>query len=399
MPIRYTAKLIPSCKGRLGIFELNNPKPLHALSLDMIQSMLYFWKEWRLIADLNTILIKSSPNTKVPAFCAGGDVKAIYLDGMNNTLVDHGLGEPGTLTADFFRDEYTLNYTLATSNYPIISFWNGIVMGGGAGISVHGDFRIATEHTLFAMPETAIGFFCDVGSTWWMPRILDGGLANYVALTGARLKPNDLLYSGIATHYVPSSHLANLETAIVEVTQTTKLSSSSISSEAKQQQKQLMQDVLASLFLRYHQDIPTNECFLAKHRSMIDDSFQESTVEAIVNNLERMNNDFASATLDTLAKMSPISLKVTLEGLRRGADCSDISQALAMEFRMSQAFMRQNSDFYSGIRAVLVDKDHNPSWLSLPFPQRLEDVDDDMVQSYFAPLQGIDDDLEWQAPT
>ena len=205
MTIRFTPKLLPSRRGNMGIFELNNPKPLHALSLDMINCMTDVWNEW---TDIRAVLVKSSPDTKVPAFCAGGDVKAAYQAGIVGQ--GHGYGTPGLATADFFRSEYILNYQMATSEIPQVSFWNGIVMGGGAGISMHGKYRIATEQTTFAMPETAIGLFCDVGSMWWMPRKLHGGLANYVALTGARLRPDDLLYTGLATHYVPSEQLADL---------------------------------------------------------------------------------------------------------------------------------------------------------------------------------------------
>lgn len=377
MTIRFTPKLLPSRKGNLGIFELNNPKPLHALSLDMINCMTDVWKEW-MMADVTAVLVKSSPETKVPAFCAGGDVKAVYQAGIDGQ--GHGNGSPGIVTAEFFRNEYTLNYLLAKSQIPQISFWNGLVMGGGAGISVHGKYRISTEHTVFSMPETTIGLFCDVGSTWWMPRKLKGGLANYVALTGARLQPNDLLYTGIATHYVPSEQLPKLETALVEASENLQTSTSGPENDA-----------LAPLLMSYHQILPVEESFLARHRSWIDASFQETSIEAIVSNLERMDNDFSQKTLQTISKLSPTSLKVILESLRRGAACTDISQALSMEFRMSQAFMRPGSDFYEGVRAVLVDKDQNPQWA----PAHWQDVTIDMVESHFAPLV---DENEWRAP-
>jgi enoyl-CoA hydratase/carnithine racemase len=377
MAIRFTPKLLPSRKGNLGIFELNNPKPLHALSLDMINCMTDVWKEW-MTTDVSAFLVKSSPDSKVPAFCAGGDVKAVYQAGINGQ--GHGNGSPGMLTADFFRNEYTLNYLLAKSEIPQISFWNGLVMGGGAGISVHGKYRISTEHTVFAMPETTIGLFCDVGSTWWMPRKLNGGLAKYLALTGARLHPNDLLYTGIATHYVPSEQLPKLEAAIVEATESIQASAAGP-----------IHDVIAPLLMSYHQILPVEESFLARNRSWIDASFQETSIEAIVSNLERMDNEFSQKTLQTISKLSPKSLKITLEGLLRGAACTDISQALTMEFRMSQACMKPGSDFYEGIRAVLVDKDQNPQWS----PALCQNVTEDMVESHFAPLV---DDNEWHAP-
>ena len=253
-------------------------------------------------------------------------------------------------------------------------------MGGGAGISVHGKYRISTENTVFSMPETSIGLFCDVGSTWWMPRKLNGGLAKYLALTGARLQPDDLLYTGIATHYVPSEHLPELETALVEATESLQVSADGS-----------VNDALAPLLMSYHQILPVEGSFLARNRSWIDASFQETSVEAIISNLERMDNDFSQKALQTISKLSPTSLKITLEGLLRGAACTDVSQALAMEFRMSQACMKPRSDFYEGVRAVLVDKDQNPQWS----PALWQDVTVDMVQSYFASLV---DDHEWHAP-
>ena len=378
--VRFTPLLLPSRKGNLGIFELNNPRPLHALSLDMIHCMNDVWKEW---GDMKAIIVKSSPNTKIPVFCAGGDVKAAWKAGMVGD--GHGFGTPGLETADFFRHEYNLNYQMATSKIPQVSLWNGIVMGGGAGISVHGKYRVSTEHTTFAMPETAIGLFCDVGSMWWMPRLLTGGMANYVALTGARLQPQDLLYTGLATHYVNSERLDDLEIALVQASDVLNETATTA-------------DALAPVLTSFHQTPPVDpqDSFLAKHRSLIDESFQEKSVEAIVTNLKTMNNEFSQNTLQTLSKLSPTSLKITLEGLQRGADCADIGQVLQMEYRMSQACMRPGSDFYEGIRAVLVDKDHNPKWS----PAILEEVTEEMVESYFAPLGGGGGgEHEWEVPS
>jgi enoyl-CoA hydratase/carnithine racemase len=379
--IRFTRKLIPSCRGNLGILELNNPRPLHALTLDMIHCMSDVWTEW---SDIRAILIKSSStDLKVPAFCAGGDVKSVCQSGLSEPG-NHGYGIPGLETADFFRDEYRLNYrmAMATSSssslqVPQISLWNGLVMGGGVGISIHGKYRVATENSILAMPETAIGFFCDVGSTWWMPRKLSIPLANYLALTGSRLFPSDLLYTGLATHYTPSNQLNELETALVHAT------------EQPQDDDSTKRDIIAPILMKFHHPISLDDSFLAQNRSFIEETFQETSVEAIVNNLEAMKNTFSQQTLKTLARMSPTSLKVTLEALRRGSsECKTIGDALAMEFRMSQVFMRPKSDFYEGIRAMLIDKDQSPKWN----PRTLQDVTPDIVESYFAPLT---DEYEW----
>mmetsp|Transcript_3901 Transcript_3901/g.5098 ORF Transcript_3901/g.5098 Transcript_3901/m.5098 type:complete len:255 (+) Transcript_3901:131-895(+) len=247
-------------------------------------------------------------------------------------------------------------------------------MLGGVGISVHGKYRIATENTMFAMPETNIGFFPDVGGTYFLPR-LRGGLGPFIALTGSRLKPDDLLYAGIATHYIRSESIDAMVAQIVQ---------KSIS------EHDIPSDCAASVLMSFHEDPGQNDSFLARNRNVIDESFQnKSCVEDIVIALESLGPEskFGQKTLDVLKKMSPTSLKVTLEGLRRGLEMHTIADCLKMEYRMSQGFMRDGSDFYEGIRAALVDKDYKPSWE----PSMLEDVTDDHVQSYFASLG--DDEL------
>jgi enoyl-CoA hydratase/carnithine racemase len=379
--MRFTPQLLPSRKGALGIIELNNPRPLHALTQEMIHAMTDIWNEWSGVD--KAILVKSSTDTKIPAFCAGGDVKACWEAGHNGSANEHGLGKRGVPTADFFRDEYTLNYKIATNtDVPQVSLWNGIVMGGGAGISVHGKYRVATEATTFSMPETAIGLFCDVGSTWWMPRKFPNlAMANYVALTGARLKPEDLMYTGLATHYVRSERMEELETALVLATEALEGTES-------------LQDCVAPVLMSFHEPPPIDprDSFLAQNKLLIDCSFAEESVEAIVDNLNSMDNAFSQTTLVSLAKLSPTSLKVTLEGLRRGADCETIGDVLQMEYRMSQAFMKPSSDFYEGIRAVLIDKDHLPAWS----PAILEEITPSMVESYFEKLAP---ENEWEIPT
>ena len=388
--MRFTTKLLPSRSGNLGILQLNNPKPLHALTLDMfhaIQDMLEGWKE---DDSMKALLVKSNTKeAKTIAFCAGGDVKSIYQsivdgddDDINNATAIHGQGTPGLFSADFFRTEYKVDHMFATQfneHKPQISFWDGIVMGGGVGISVHSTYRVATENTVFSMPETAIGLFPDVGSMYWMPRLLpSSGIAVYLALTGARLKASDLLYCGLATHYVPSAELDNLERALVEATE----ASSSV----------------APVLMSFHQSPPTppDESALAKQRSNIDQVFgsalqdEDHTVEMICERLAAMNDDdFGQSTLSTLQKMSPTSLKVTLEALRRGAEQPTLADDLAMEFRISQGFLR-SGEFQEGVRAALVDKDGAPKWN----PATLEEVTPEMVESFFGPI-----DHEWDKPS
>lgn len=335
-------------------------------------------KQWQKTGVRATLMIGSPYEKKgkiKPAFCAGGDVKKVYLAGIDKE------DNKSSLTADFFRDEYQLNHMIATQapHMPQVSIWDGVVMGGGVGLSVHGKYRVATENTIFAMPETKIGLFPDVGGTWWIPRLklynqwksgLVGGVGNYLALTGSRLTAEDLLYAGIATHYVKSENLDELKSALSE-------STNSSDDDG---------DCVAGVLMSYHDhSIDTESSFLSQNRNDIDYAFDgKESVEEIIVALESMSEDsqFGQSTLKTLRQMSPTSLKVTLEGMKRGAKLSSVGEALKMEYRMSQAFMKEGSDFYEGIRAALVDKCGKPKWS----PERLEDVTNDMVNSYFEPL-------------
>jgi enoyl-CoA hydratase/carnithine racemase len=377
--IRFTTKLMPSRSGNLGVLRLNNPKPLHALTLGMCHCLQDVLPSWYADETLAAVLVKSSSESKVPAFCSGGDVKSVYMSGINDDG-KHGQGVPELETADFFRQEYMVNHLLATAPKPQISLWDGIVMGGGVGLSIHGKYRVATENTVFAMPETGIGLFPDVGSMYWMPKLLSEGVAVYLALTGKRLKAPDLLYTGMATHYIPSKRLEDLERALVL-------------SAGKKDNRSFVPPVLMS----FHEMPPDDprQSMLAKQHKVIDNVFgvlsdPQSRVEDIVDSLEKLDTDFGRETLATLDKMSPTSLKITLEGLRRGSTMQTVGEDLRMEYRMAQACMRPGSDFYEGIRAVLVDKDNAPVWN----PASLQDVTDEMVESYFAPIEH-----EWEIPS
>jgi len=375
-----TTQLLPSLSARLGILQLNNPSSLNALTLEMIRSMTPTLATWQKAGAIRATLMVGSPyerkgKTK-PAFCAGGDVKACYHAGLSK--------DERHLTADFFREEYQLNYMIAMQppHIPQVSIWDGVVMGGGVGLSIHGKYRVATENCLFAMPETRIGLFPDVGGTWWIPRLklyskwknrnVVGGVGIYLALTGARLKADDLMYAGIATHYCRSENLEDLRRELVEAT-------------SNGDETAAFDDCAASVLMSFHDhSIDIDSSFLSRNRHEIDFAFDgKETVEEIIESLESMgDSDFGQSTLKTMRQMSPTSMKVTLEGLKRGALASDIGEALKMEYRMSQAAMQQGSDFYEGIRAVLVDKDGEPKWI----PSSLQDVTGEVVDRYFKEL-------------
>lgn len=219
--------LLVSQKDKCMIVELNRPKALNALSVEMCVDMNNLLRNTINSADsqVGAFIMKGVGGK---AFCAGGDVKSIWQELMDKGAPsDNVLGSVGALHADFFRTEYIMNYLLGTSARPQVSIWDGIIMGGGVGISVLGKFRVATEKSLFAMPETAIGLFPDVGSSSWLPHLKDG-FGQYIGMTGARLGAADLMYTGIATHFVNSDRLEDLEKALVSgVTSTNPLEATS----------------------------------------------------------------------------------------------------------------------------------------------------------------------------
>eukprot|EP00934_Nitzschia_sp_Nitz4_P006212 Nitzschia sp. Nitz4//scaffold12_size214221//139023//140117//NITZ4_001513-RA/size214221-processed-gene-0.168-mRNA-1//-1//CDS//3329535059//6202//frame0 len=357
--MRATTKLLPSRSGNLGIFQLNNPKALHALTGDMIWCFEDVLKEWTGDSSLKAMLLKANnAEAKRPSFCAGGDVKAVWEEGMKGNIDE---------ASKFFFDEYQVNHALATYEKPIISLWDGVVMGGGAGISVHGRYRVATENSLFAMPETAIGLFPDVGSMYWMPRLLDMPVAKFMAVSGNRFKAGDLVYSGLATHYVPSEKLEDLESALVEATET----------------EGPADDAVAEVLDTFHVDIPTDECQLSQNKEIIASSFEGATAEEIFSALSASDDEFSTKTLATLKKMSPTSIKLSLEGLKRGGMTADVGEDLQMEYCMVRRCIAPGADFYEGVRSVLVDRDHAPKWN----PPTIEEVTDARIEEFFAPVE------------
>jgi enoyl-CoA hydratase/carnithine racemase len=386
--MRFTTKILPSRSKGLGVLLLNNSKSLHALTRDMVDCLHDVFQQWKVDPSLNAILIKSSSeDMKRPAFCAGGDMKSVYNQGLQ-----YHQQQPTSSAAlppppeDFFYHEYKVNYDIANFNkfVPIVSLWDGIVMGGGVGISMYGKYRIATENTILSMPECGIGFFPDVGSMWWMTRILKRpALAKYLALTGYRMEPADLIYTGLATHYIPSNQLEDLEVALAEATVGKKDDDDDDDDKGNDKGDT---DVVAGVLMSFHKMIPTDHCNLKINNEIIENTFNGETVEDIFINLKKEDTEFTRSTIKTLEKMSPTSMKITLEGLKRGAECKSMAEDLQMEYRMAKACVRPGMDFYEGIRALLVDKDHSPKWN----PSTIEGVTDDMIQEYFSPI-----DKEW----
>ncbi|KAL3836281.1 hypothetical protein ACJMK2_021718 [Sinanodonta woodiana] len=333
-----------------GVITLNRPKALNALNLNMIRKILPKMTEWENDPKMTMVIIKGVGEK---AFCAGGDIRAVTEAGK--------VGDK--LAQDFFKEEYILNNKIGTYHLPYVALIDGITMGGGVGLSVHGTFRVATERTLFAMPETGIGLFPDVGGGYFLPR-LGGKLGIYLALTGFRLKGRDVQKAGVATHFVQSNKLANLEQSLLK-----------LENPMPQNIASVLQD-----FQQQSTDIPDNEFILARHIDKINTLFNGATMEEIFKNLEEDGSEWASQQLAVLKKMSPTSMKVTLRQLLEG-ETKSLQECLVMEYRLSQRCL-EDKDFFEGVRAVLVEKDQNPKWK----PSTLAGVTPQKVDWYFSPL-------------
>lgn len=256
---------------------------------------------------------------------------------------------------EFFREEYKLNYRIANLKKPYIALLNGVTMGGGVGLSVHGKYRIATEKTLFAMPETAIGFFADVGGSYFLSR-LQHNLGIYLVLTGNRIKGQDNKRVGIATHFVSKENLASLETKLYET-------------------PQLNDSKVANIISNF------DEAVAGEYSSdKISEVFGAPTVEEIISRLEKENTDWSAQQLILLNKMSPLSLKIAIEQLNKGSQMN-LKKCLEMEYVLGQRFM-EDSDFFEGVRAVLVNKGDKPTWN----PQTVGEVTSERVDWFFKDL-------------
>ncbi|NXS51614.1 HIBCH protein, partial [Brachypteracias leptosomus] len=349
-----TAEVLLEKRGGAGVITLNRPKALNALTLPMIRQIYPQLKTWEQDPETFLIIIKG---TGGKAFCAGGDVVAI-----------RDAGKAGDrMTQDLFREEYILNNAIGTCRKPYVALIDGITMGGGVGLSVHGRFRVATEKTLFAMPETAIGLFPDVGGGYFLPR-LPGRIGFYLALTGFRLRGRDVLRAGIATHFVESEKLPALEKDLMAL---------------KSPSTENIADLLNSYQVKSQVD-QEKQFVLDEHMEKINSLFSGTSMEEIVEKLKQDGSPFAMKQLEIINKMSPTSLKLTLRQLREGASMS-LQEVLRMEYRLSQACMRGH-DFYEGVRAVLIDKDQTPRWK----PAALEEVTEEFVDNCFKPLGNND---------
>ncbi|KAL4440735.1 hypothetical protein ABPG77_000444 [Micractinium sp. CCAP 211/92] len=346
-------EVLSEVQGHVAIATLNRPRALNALNTSMVESMYELYSQWEADPGVACILLKGAGGK---AFCAGGDVK---------TVVQQGLAGEFDKAVRFFRSEYRLNYLISRLATPHVALIDGITMGGGVGVSVHGTFRVATERTVFSMPECAIGLYPDVGGSYFLPR-LQGGLGMYLALTGARLTGVDVRHAGIATHYIPSRHLPAVEQAIA-----------GLGPAARDAGK--LRELLASFEGR--EALP--EGSLEAMRADINFCFGgKQSVEEVYSECERSGGQWGIDAIAQMSKGSPTSQKVSFEQLRRGASM-DLGDCLRMENRMvHRCVMNAASDFYEGVQAALIRRSGAPRW----DPASLKDVRPEHVEAFFRPL-------------
>lgn len=343
--------------GGAGVITLNRPRALNALNLSMINKIYPQIGEWESDPSTTMIIMKGAGSK---AFCAGGDVKSI---------TDAAKAGDCTAGEEFFRKEYMLNYRIATCHVPYIALIDGITMGGGVGLSIHGENRICTEKTLFAMPETAIGLFPDVGGSYFLPR-LGLHLGMYLALTGFRLKGRDVYKAGVATRMVDSENLAKVESSLIDM---------------KNPTPQDITDLLRDYHVKCTTGRERDYLVLRDREEDIKKIFLAPSIEQIFENLEKDGSEWALGELTKLKRMSPTSLKVTHKQLMLGSQLP-LDECLEMEFRIGSHMLRGN-DFGEGVRAQIVDKDCNPKWS----PSNLAEVTDEVVDSYFKIADGVEE--------
>ena len=351
IPQNDSGEVLIRREGAAGILSLNRPQAIHSLTLEMVHAMTAALLEWRDDPAVQAVILNHAAGR---GFCAGGDIAEL-----RESIVNAG----GVTARQFFHDEYQLDYLIKTYPKPFVAFIDGIVMGGGVGISQPARFRVATENTRFAMPETGIGLFPDVGGSWYLAR-LKHRIGQFLVLTGARLDGAECLWTGLATDYLPATALP----------------------EAKRLIAAAPGDIAAILGdLAVEPPAPR----IAANAAQIERLFAADTLEAITSALAADPGEWATKELAAIAPKAPLSSKVALRQLVEGQAMTDFAEVLAMEYRIaSRLIMRP--DFAEGVRALIVDKDNAPRWT----PATPAEVSDELVASIFAPLPANE---EWKS--
>jgi enoyl-CoA hydratase len=339
-----SAEVICEKQGQAGVITLNRPRALNALTLPMVREMRKALDAWAHDPQVTRIIVQGAGEK---AFCAGGDIRRL-TDMLQAGERDEALA--------FWREEYQLNIRIKRYPKPYIALIDGIVMGGGVGVSLHGSHRVVGERYLFAMPEVGIGFFPDVGATYALPR-LPGETGMYLALTGERVKRADAVMLGLATHCVDSQGVETLRQELAA--------------------GKPVESVLARAA------VDPGPAPLAEHRAVINACFSAGSVAAVLQRLDdaaSRGSEFAAKTAAGMRTKSPTSMSIAFEQVRRGASL-DFEEAMKTEFRIVSR-IGEGKDFFEGVRAVLIDKDNQPRWE----PAALDDVKHESVEHHFASL-------------
>ena len=317
--------------NQTGIIKLNRPKALNALNLEMAKKFHDKLLEWEEKDNILRVLLVGEGKH----FCAGGDVKSLVLAGQENSLKH-----------DFFKIEYKLNYLISQFSKEFLSVWNGVVMGGGVGLSIYGDHRLATDNSKFAMPESAIGFFPDVGGSYFLSN-LPGNIGKYIGLTGEVLGLNELIFFGLATHYFKNNKIEDVKEKFI-----TRGEISHDNFEVK------------------------NDTYLIKNMNLINELFN-GNIQTIITNLKSHNSEFSKKILDILLAKCPMSLAISTK-LIDDAKGKSLKECLETEFQLSQKIVYR-SDFDNGVNSVLISKDHNPIWE----PSTIDEINIEDLDFYF----------------
>jgi len=337
-----TTDVLTQRDGKVARIRLNRPKAIHALNTVMCATILDALEAWRTDLDIEAVLIDHAEGR---GFCAGGDIRMLAESGAKD----------GAEAREFFHTEYRMNHRLFTYAKPIVAFMDGITMGGGVGLSQPAKYRVATENTRLAMPETGIGLFPDVGGGWYLSR-LPGRTGQYLALTGHRLDGAECLALGLATHYLTGDRLDEAKARI----------------STEPQQIAAILDALGT---------PAPDARILEHCYAIDRLFASDVLEDIFAALAADPGEWAQAQLAILRTKSPQTMKVSLRLLHEGAMMPTFEDEMRQEYAVG-AHVVQRHDFLEGVRAVIVDKDNAPRW----DPPTPEGVTDHVIDQIFAPL-------------
>lgn len=335
------SEVLSCIQGNAGLITLNRPKALNSLNLEMIRELMRILKSWEVDPSVAFVVIEG---TGEKAFCAGGDIRSVYearLEGKRE------------YKDALFREEYQLNYYISQYSKPYISLINGICMGGGLGISIHGSHRIVTEKAVMAMPETGIGFFPDVGGSYFLNRC-QGQIGMFMAITGEKIIGSDAIYAKLGTHFVSSDTIQKFRENLLKAT-------------TAEQAKQIIDSSSMTP--------PPSE--LSTLQPLIDEIFDGKTITEILDKLYAAKHPKAYDWVRNLAKKSPLSMAVAFTLLKKTKGMS-LKKCLPIEFRLSQKFV-EHYDFFEGIRALLVDKDNSPKWQ----PNHISKVKTAEVREYF----------------